>query len=77
MWDLDYTWRDGDWMQTRARRNGLDAPIAVYEVHLGSWRRVPEVGHRPLTYIEIAPLLADHGHGREWVVFFKHEGTTR
>jgi 1,4-alpha-glucan branching enzyme len=60
VWDLDYQWRDAAWMRERHRHNALDAPFAVYEVHLGSWRRVPEEGNRPLTYRELAPLLAEH-----------------
>ena len=55
--DLDYDWRDAEWMAGRAARNGLRAPIAIYEVHLGSWRRAPEEGHRPLTYRELAEQL--------------------
>ena len=39
-----------------------DSPISIYEVHLGSWRRVPEEGNRWLTYREMAPLLADYVH---------------
>jgi 1,4-alpha-glucan branching enzyme len=58
--DLDYDWGDGDWMAKRRACNALDAPIAIYEVHLGSWRRVPEAGNRSLTYRETAPLLADY-----------------
>src|SRR5262245_54794986 len=42
VWDLAYEWRDQEWMATRRQRNALDAPIAIYEAHLGSWRRVPE-----------------------------------
>jgi 1,4-alpha-glucan branching enzyme len=60
VWDLDYAWGDREWMQTRGGRNALDAPMSVYEVHIGSWRRVPEEDNRPLTYREMAPLLADH-----------------
>ncbi len=56
--DLEYTWNDRAWMERRAERNALDAPMAIYEVHLGSWRR-GENG-RWLTYRELAPLLADH-----------------
>ena len=59
-WDLDYAWGDGRWMAERASRNSLDAPLSVYEVHLGSWRRVPEEGNRWLTYREMAPLLAEY-----------------
>ncbi|MEO6811361.1 MAG: 1,4-alpha-glucan branching protein GlgB [Isosphaeraceae bacterium] len=61
VWDLaGHDWGDTDWMARRAGHNRLDAPIAIYEVHLGSWRRVPEQGNRPLSYREAAPLLADH-----------------
>ncbi|MGH2771358.1 MAG: 1,4-alpha-glucan branching protein GlgB, partial [Actinomycetota bacterium] len=51
---------DQEWMQERGRRNALDAPVSIYEVHLGSWRRVPEERDRLLTYRELAPLLAEH-----------------
>lgn len=60
VWDVAYGWGDYDWMATRHTRNSLSAPIAIYEVHLGSWMRVPEEGHRYLTYRELAPKLADH-----------------
>lgn len=64
VWDLQsYSWQDSTWMAGRAKRNSLDAAISVYEVHLGSWRRVPEEGNRWLTYREMAPLLADYVHG--------------
>jgi 1,4-alpha-glucan branching enzyme len=58
VWDLNYDWGDRDWMTNRHRHNALAGPIAIYEVHLGSWRRVPEEGNRSLTYREIAPLLS-------------------
>jgi 1,4-alpha-glucan branching enzyme len=57
---LDYVWQDQSWMERRRTRNALDAPISVYEVHLGSWRRMPEEGNRSLTYREVAPKLADY-----------------
>lgn len=60
VWDLDYHWGDGDWMAHRRGRNSLSAPMSIYEVHLGSWMRVPEEGNRPLTYVELAPRLAAH-----------------
>jgi len=60
VWNLDYTWGDVEWMEKRRSRNSLDSPIAIYEVHLGSWRRVPEEGNRPLTYRELAPRLAEY-----------------
>ncbi len=60
VWDLAYTWGDDEWMRERERKNAADAPISIYEVHLGSWMRVPEDGHRPLTYRELAPRLAEY-----------------
>lgn len=60
VWDLDYKWADAKWLTQRARANALDAPMSIYEVHLGSWRRVPDEGNRPLTYREMAPVLADY-----------------
>ena len=50
-----YGWKDGDWMSGRGDRNDRRAPIAVYEVHLGSWRRKP--GGRPISYVEAADEL--------------------
>lgn len=60
VWELDYAWGDQAWTEKRCERNALDAPISIYEVHLGSWRRVPEEGNRPLTYRELAPRLAEY-----------------
>jgi 1,4-alpha-glucan branching enzyme len=60
VWDLDYTWGDSEWMAKRAEFNGSDRPMAIYEMHLGSWMRVPEEKNRPLTYREIAPKLAEY-----------------
>ena len=63
--DLSYEWRDGEWMSERARRNALEAPMSIYEVHLGSWQRKPEEGNRPRSYRELAPELAEYArsHG--------------
>jgi 1,4-alpha-glucan branching enzyme len=58
VWDLDYYWSDESWMRDRKTRNGLDKPISIYEVHLGSWMRVTEEGNRWMRYREIAPKLA-------------------
>ncbi|WP_142810386.1 1,4-alpha-glucan branching protein GlgB [Tepidiphilus olei] len=63
-WRLDYDWNDADWMKTRARANALDVPWSIYEVHLGSWRRVPEDGNRFLTYREIAQPLAEYARAQ-------------
>jgi len=59
-WPLDYEWSDSEWMSNRHAHNNLDAPFSVYEVHLGSWRRVPEENNRFLTYRELAHSLADY-----------------
>jgi len=60
VWNLDYEWEDQKWMSSRGPRNSLHAPISIYEVHLGSWRRVPEDENRSLSYREMAPQLADY-----------------
>jgi 1,4-alpha-glucan branching enzyme len=65
VWRDDYRWGDDRWMAERAKRSALDAPIAIYELHLGSWRRVPEEGNRFLGYREMAAPLIEHvrAHG--------------
>ncbi len=55
-----HEWGDGEWMGARPRRDPHREPVAFYEVHLGSWARVPEEGNRFLTYREIAPRLVEH-----------------
>ncbi len=58
VYDLErYQWHDDTWMAERAQRQALDAPITIYEVHLGSWQRVPEEKGRFLTYLELAEQL--------------------
>jgi 1,4-alpha-glucan branching enzyme len=63
VWDLDYQWNDDEWMRARHERNATSAPMSVYEVHLGSWRRVPD-DHgrtwRSMNYREIAKPLAEY-----------------
>ena len=54
VWDLSYDWSDKDWMGERASKNALDAPISIYEIHLGSWR------YEPGGYRAIAHQLADY-----------------
>jgi len=56
----DYAWGDAAWMESRRDRAGRDTPISIYEVHLGSWQRVPEEGNRPLTYRELADRLVPY-----------------
>ncbi len=58
IWDLGYSWGDAQWMETRAEANTLDAPISIYEVHLGSWMR--GAAGEWLSYAEVAPKLAAH-----------------
>ncbi|NLE64620.1 MAG: 1,4-alpha-glucan branching protein GlgB, partial [Elusimicrobia bacterium] len=60
VWDLDYVWGDQDWVASRRDKNAHDKPMSVYEVHAGSWRRVPEEGGRPLSYRELAHQLVDY-----------------
>ena len=55
--ELDYSWNDAAWMERRHRANALDAPWSVYEMHLGSWRTVPEEDHRLPRYRELAEWL--------------------
>jgi 1,4-alpha-glucan branching enzyme len=56
-----YVWRDEAWMRTRGEQSGwLTRPMAVYEVHLGSWARIPEEGNRFLTYTELAHRLVPY-----------------
>ena len=55
-----YSWGDDAWMKARAGRDIRREPVSIYEVHLGSWARVPEDGHRWLTYREIVPRLVAH-----------------
>ncbi|HXM76631.1 MAG TPA: 1,4-alpha-glucan branching protein GlgB, partial [Thermoanaerobaculia bacterium] len=55
---LDFSWSDGEWMAARGKLQAPSAPLSIYEVHLGSWRRGP--GGRMLTYREIAEPLADY-----------------
>ena len=61
VWDLDYEWNDEEWMRNRAARNALTAPMSIYEVHLGSWRRTIDGDRsRMMSYREIAEPLAQY-----------------
>jgi 1,4-alpha-glucan branching enzyme len=60
VWDLGYQWNDQSWMQKRGRHNALEAPVSIYELHLGSWKRKWEEGNRFLTYRELAPELVNY-----------------
>lgn len=63
----NYKWLDTKWMKKRSDIQRFDQPISVYEVHLGSWKRIPEDGNRPLSYLE---------HAKELVAYAKDMGFT-
>lgn len=61
IWDIDeYKWRDNGFVEKRKSINAVDAPMSIYEVHLGSWKRVPEENYRELTYRELAEQLPNY-----------------
>ncbi|HYE15875.1 MAG TPA: 1,4-alpha-glucan branching protein GlgB [Pyrinomonadaceae bacterium] len=60
VYEPSYQFTDGEWLARRASEDHLRRPMNIYEIHLGSWRRVTEEGNRPLTYRETAPALADY-----------------
>ena len=55
-----FEWSDAGWLQSRGTKQKIDQPISIYEVHLESWRRVPEAGGRSLSYLEHARELVDY-----------------
>lgn len=58
VWDLNqYIWQDETWLAQREDRQSMASPISIYEVHLGSWMRVPEDNNRWLSYGELADKL--------------------
>ncbi len=59
VWSDDYSWQDKSWMKTRKKKNALDAPYSVYEVHLASWKKQIEE-NRFLSYRELAEELVDY-----------------
>jgi len=61
VYDIDrYSWGDEEWMKKRPETNWLEAPVSIYEAHLGSWMRVPEDGNRFLTYTELSDTLIEY-----------------
>ena len=59
--DLEgFEWSDAGWLSKRGAKHKIDQPISIYEVHLESWRRVPEDGNRSLSYVEHASMLVDY-----------------
>ena len=79
VWDIGgYDWGDGEWMATRGERNGVDAPISIYECHLGSWSRSHDRSYPGLargladhlvrcgfTHIELMPVM-EHPYDGSW-----------
>lgn len=59
VWDTYYEWEDQAWMESRQKANGIDSPYAVYEVHLGSWKK-KESGTESLSYRELAVELVNY-----------------
>lgn len=60
VWDREYEWQDAAWMKSRRERNAQNRPMSIYEVHLGSWMRVPEENNRSLSYRELAVKLVEY-----------------
>ena len=81
VWDLEYSWGDGEWMGSRAERQTVESPISIYELHLGSWMRPPDrefhtyrelaeklpayVKARGFTHVEFMPVM-EHPLYRSW-----------
>ncbi len=57
VWDISHTWSDDDWMNNREEIQKINAPVSIYEMHLGSWKRDPSDPERVLSCAEIAPEL--------------------
>jgi 1,4-alpha-glucan branching enzyme len=61
-----YQWKDAEWIKRRAQKNWFESPVSIYEVHLGSWRRMSEESNRWLTYRELGdqliPYVKDLGY---------------
>lgn len=53
----NYKWNDKEWLTTRSSKNWMESPVSIYEVHLGSWMRIPEEENRFLTYRELSEKL--------------------
>jgi 1,4-alpha-glucan branching enzyme len=60
VWDLGYEWHDGEWMRQRAAANALGSPWSIYELHPGSWRRLPAEHNRFLSYRELAHAVGEY-----------------
>lgn len=81
VWDIDYTWKDKKWMDNRPKKNELNCPYSIYEVHLGSWRKhqdgnpfsykllakelVTYVKEMGFTHVELMPVM-EHPYDPSW-----------
>jgi 1,4-alpha-glucan branching enzyme len=81
VWDIDYKWKDKKWMDTRKKKNELNSPYSIYEVHLGSWRKyengnpftyklmtvelVEYVKEMGFTHVELLPVM-EHPYEPSW-----------
>lgn len=57
VWDLEYKWSDEEWINSRSRNGANCKPMSIYEIHIGSWKRVPHQKNRFLSYSEITEEL--------------------
>lgn len=60
LWDFDYKWEDDHWMRERENKQAAKAPMSIYEMHVGSWKREWEEAGRSLSYKELAERLSDY-----------------
>jgi 1,4-alpha-glucan branching enzyme len=60
VWDINYEWKDKEYLGKRREKAGTQQPMSVYELHMGSWKRVPDEGNRSLTYKEMAEQLPQY-----------------
>jgi 1,4-alpha-glucan branching enzyme len=60
VWSLDYAWQDAEWMATRGKRQTLESPLSIYEMHFGSWMRSAEHPNEFISYRDIAPKLTEY-----------------
>jgi len=58
VYDIErYGWGDAEWLEERSKKDPYNSPMSIYEVHLGSWQRIPEEGNRYISYIELGDRL--------------------
>ncbi|MDQ7823574.1 MAG: 1,4-alpha-glucan branching protein GlgB [Candidatus Eremiobacteraeota bacterium] len=61
VYDIEkHKWHDGKWIEARKKKDYHNEPMSIYEVHLGSWMRIPEDDNRVLTYRELAHKLVEY-----------------